>query len=408
MQKSTPLLLVFSSMLLVLILAGCQGSTAESPAPTTLPAASATPPPVTAAVFTPTPQPAPVTPTRNTPTTVMETPIGSTETAPTISPTQPAPETSAPTPTSPPASFPTSPAPSPTAESGAASCQDLAGFYGDLTIPDDTFFTQDTPFTKSWRIKNEGTCTWDSGYAVIFNSGDPLSAPLTSPLPSSVPPGSTVDISLEMRAPDAGGTYFSNWELQNAAGERFGLGKARKDFFWTRIAVAFLAPGEPVAGAPEGSPGSGGAASGTVGSSGACAYTSTPGYAQEAIQLINQARQANGLPALVENPLLDAAAQAHSIDMACSNHTSHTGTDGSSWSDRIAAQGYAAALALENVYAGDPVFGGTPQGAVDWWLGSPVHLANILNPNVTEIGVGYAASENAQYKGRFTAVFARP
>ncbi len=409
MQKISPQLLVLLCIFMALLLAGCQGSAAETQAPTAQPAASATPAATQQAVSTPTPLQAATPSTQPDPTHPVGTPASSPEAHPTDTPTQTGSQSTPPTPASPSPAAPTSPPSAASPEGSAESCLDLAGFYGDLSIPDDTFFYQDTPFTKSWRIKNEGSCTWDAGYAVIFNSGDPLSAPLTSPLPRSVPPGSTVDIALDMRAPDAGGSYYSNWELQNSSGDRFGLGKASKDFFWTRIKVGFLPSGEPVAGTSQGSPGAGGpAGSGENATAGSCAYTSPPGYAQEAIQYINQARLANGLPALAENPLLDAAALAHSIDMACNNHSSHTGTDGSSWPDRIAAQGYAAALALENVYAGDPTFGGTPRGAVDWWLGSPVHLANILNPNVTEIGVGYAASESAEYKGRFTAVFARP
>jgi uncharacterized protein YkwD len=94
--------------------------------------------------------------------------------------------------------------------------------------------------------------------------------------------------------------------------------------------------------------------------------------------------------------------------MACNNFISHTGSDGSSWGTRIAAQGYAANLALENIYSGDPTFGGDAQGAVNWWLNSAVHYANIMNPKVTEIGVGYASSASALYVGRLTAVFAAP
>lgn len=184
----------------------------------------------------------------------------------------------------------------------------------------------------------------------------------------------------------------------------FGTGSAAADQFWARIQVAWLASGGPVAGSPTEPPGSGG----TTGTAGSCEFTTNPGYVQTVIQLINQARAQNGLPALAENPALSAAAQVHSQDMACNDHFSHTGTDGSSWPDRVAAQGYAARLALENVYAGDPSFGGTPEEAVGWWLDSAVHRANILNPEVTEIGVGYVASPQATYTGRFTAVFARP
>ncbi|MFN2198526.1 MAG: NBR1-Ig-like domain-containing protein, partial [Anaerolineales bacterium] len=314
--------------------------------------------------------------------------------------------TPAPTETQAPEPSPTAPTAEPTetttAQQGGSACTDIAAFYGDLTVPDDTVYYQQTDFTKGWELRNNGTCTWDAGYRLVFNSGDPLGAPLTNPLPGQIEPGQTVNLYLDMRAPDGGGTYYSNWELQNGDGQRFGVGINGTDYFWARIKVTFLAPGESGTQPPGGAM-SGGGTSQTAGN---CAFTTNPGYVQDAITLINQARAGNGLPPLAENAALDAAAQAHSQDMACNNLISHTGSDGSSWGDRIRAQGYDYARALENIYAGDP--SGGAQDAVDWWLNSAVHYANIMDPDVTEIGVGFAASDNALYNGRFTADFAAP
>jgi uncharacterized protein YkwD len=108
------------------------------------------------------------------------------------------------------------------------------------------------------------------------------------------------------------------------------------------------------------------------------------------------------------NSSLSAAAFAHSQDMACQNFVSHTGSDGSNWRDRIAAQGYEAATSSENIYAGSPEFGGTPQGAFTWWMNSQIHHDNILDPDRTEIGVGYAFLASSEYGGYYTLVFARP
>lgn len=406
------------TLALIALLAACQTAPPPTPQPPATESAPAVSPtarneelPTATPESSATPIPSPTAASNPTSTITSEaTSTDSPETAPTE--TQPAPTATEaaseppPTATSQPAASPTATAsPESEAEAGSQACRDVAAFYGDLTIPDDTIFYQGERFEKGWRLRNNGSCTWGAGYAVVFHSGDLLGAASSNPLPGSIAPGETVDIFLPMQAPSGGGVYYSNWELQNAEGQRFGTGSAAADKFWTRIQVNWVPQGGSGGEAATGDPGTGG---GETVSSGSCEYTTDPVFVQTVITLINQARANNGLPALSENSALDTAAQTHSIDMACNNHSSHTGSDGSSWPQRIAAQGYAAGLALENVYAGDPAFGGTPQGAVNWWLNSETHLANILNPQVTEIGVGYAASPQATYIGRLTAVFARP
>jgi len=49
-----------------------------------------------------------------------------------------------------------------------------------------------------------------------------------------------------------------------------------------------------------------------------------------------------------------------------------------------------------------------PQRAFTWWMNSAPHRANLLSPNYTDIGLGYAYSADSSYGGYFTAVFARP
>ncbi len=105
------------------------------------------------------------------------------------------------------------------------------------------------------------------------------------------------------------------------------------------------------------------------------------------MQLINQARTGAGLAALTVNPQLSAAAQAHSTDMACYSLLSHTGSDGSSIQQRIAAAGYGASYSLEMIYGG---YGAYPQTAFDWWMNDPTHHAVIFDGRIREIGAGYA------------------
>jgi len=114
------------------------------------------------------------------------------------------------------------------------------------------------------------------------------------------------------------------------------------------------------------------------------------------LQLINDYRQANNLGPLTASPTLGAAALDHSKDMAAQDYSSHTGKDGSSMQDRMAAAGYDVAQAnftAENIYYGSAGLD-TPQAAFDWWKNSPGHNANMLSANFTAIGIGYATSAN--------------
>ncbi len=101
----------------------------------------------------------------------------------------------------------------------------LAGFISDVTIPDNTVMATNQNFTKTWRLRNIGTCTWTSAYTVAFINGDALgvstgySQSLTS---TSIPPGGTVDISVNMTAPSSNGTYTGNWSIREPGGLTFG------------------------------------------------------------------------------------------------------------------------------------------------------------------------------------------
>jgi len=102
-------------------------------------------------------------------------------------------------------------------------------------------------------------------------------------------------------------------------------------------------------------------------------------------QLTNQVRAQHGLRPLSFNQRLYAAAQNHSNDMARHGFMSHQGSNGSSMSDRVRAVGYNYSSIAENVAAGYR----TPEEVVRGWMNSPGHRKNILNPNLTEIGVGH-------------------
>ncbi len=114
----------------------------------------------------------------------------------------------------------------------------LAGNVIDVTYVDDTKVNADTSFIKTWRITNYGSCTWTSGYSLIFDSGDQMNSPASVQLTSgTVPPGNSVDVSVQLKAPHAKGTYQGNYRLKAPDGTIFGIGDGGQGAFWVRIKV---------------------------------------------------------------------------------------------------------------------------------------------------------------------------
>jgi cell division septation protein DedD len=114
---------------------------------------------------------------------------------------------------------------------------DRAGFVEDVTIPDGTEIVAGGKFTKTWKLSNDGTCTWTSDYEVVFASGDQMDGPDSKQLTSgSVAPGETVKISVDLKAPSETGTYRGYWLLSNARGQTFGIFPGNSPF-WVDIEV---------------------------------------------------------------------------------------------------------------------------------------------------------------------------
>lgn len=101
-------------------------------------------------------------------------------------------------------------------------------------------------------------------------------------------------------------------------------------------------------------------------------------------ELTNQEREANGLSALTWNDDLANVARAHSKDMADNNFFDHTNLKGKSPFDRMKEYGIRYRAAAENIAYGYT----TPESVVEAWMDSQGHRENILNPNLTELGVG--------------------
>jgi hypothetical protein len=100
------------------------------------------------------------------------------------------------------------------------------------TIPDNTSFEPNESFTKTWRLKNVGTCTWNTNYKLVFYEGDKMNGPSTKNLTQSVAPGEQVDFSVDLKAPASGGTYKGTWRIRDASDQVFVFN------IWVQIKVA--------------------------------------------------------------------------------------------------------------------------------------------------------------------------
>jgi hypothetical protein len=118
---------------------------------------------------------------------------------------------------------------------------DQAQFIKDVTIPDGTVIAPSTPFKKTWRLRNIGTCTW-SGYTLVFDSGEAMS-PVIEPI-GVVAPGQEVDVSVTFTAPAANNTYRSYWRVRNSSGVLLPVsGGTQGKSFYVEIKVAVTSSG---------------------------------------------------------------------------------------------------------------------------------------------------------------------
>lgn len=104
-------------------------------------------------------------------------------------------------------------------------------------MPDGSLFTPGSSFTKVWRLKNNGTCTWKTTYQVVLVSGDLMAGQNLMPLPGEVAPNQTIDLVMNFTAPLIEGDYRGNWQIRNDKGEIFGTTSTANKPFWVAIKV---------------------------------------------------------------------------------------------------------------------------------------------------------------------------
>lgn len=100
-------------------------------------------------------------------------------------------------------------------------CVVAARFIGDVTIPPGSVIQPGTTFQKTWQVQNTGSCIWINTYTIQNIRGGTLGATSPSPIPFTQP-NQTVNITLNMVAPQQPGTYTSVWQLRAPNGVLFG------------------------------------------------------------------------------------------------------------------------------------------------------------------------------------------
>jgi uncharacterized protein YkwD len=290
------------------------------------------------------------------------------------------------------------PTDSPPIPTNSPDCTNSAAFVADVTIADNEVLPASTDFKKTWRVKNTGTCIWGTDYTLSHYSEERMLAPNSVPL-SLTYPDQTVDISVELTAPNADGKYRGYFVIKNPAGLIMKIDNDSRLWVVINVSSQVAAATQNAGSIP------------VTGSEGdlvdsTCAFTTDAAKVAETISAINAYRAENGLPAYIINELLTKAATVHANDIACNKLFAHTGSNGSTPAARVAASGYTASSATENVYGSYPPL--TGQGAVDWWKNDKTdirHNQNLLSTVYTEIGMAYSFFNNFGY---YVLVFAAP
>jgi hypothetical protein len=113
-----------------------------------------------------------------------------------------------------------------------------AQFVSDLSVPDGTAFSSGEGFTKTWRLKNVGSCPWTADYALVFVGGNAMGGPSVTTLGATVFPGDTVNLSINLVAPAGSGEYVGSYMLRNSGNGLFGIGASGSTAFWVKINVS--------------------------------------------------------------------------------------------------------------------------------------------------------------------------
>ncbi|WKU43109.1 CAP domain-containing protein [Streptomyces sp. VNUA116] len=234
-------------------------------------------------------------------------------------------------------------------------------------------------------------------------ASEPAADPSTEPLKDRSSVGEA--------APSASGTHSASPSASASKAPEKGQGKGRSQEKQDQAEAGTEAGAEPDdraaaktgeapstgrgngSGSGSGNNGSGGNRKPVSGGGGTQAGGANSKYVQQIVDMVNAERAKAGCSPLTVNAKLQAAAQGHSDDMAARDYYDHTSPEGKSPGDRMTAAGYHWSTYGENIFK-------SPQDArtaMDGWMKSSGHRANILNCSFKEIGVGINFKSNGPW-----------
>lgn len=146
------------------------------------------------------------------------------------------------------------PAPTPPATPGPPPCIHGMGYVADLNYDDKNMkappvMAPGQPFTKKWRVRNTGTCAWEPDFRLAYVSGNRPEASMggsSIAIGRRVEPRQTIDLAVNLRAPQNWGTYQAFWKMQDSQGKDFG------EVIWVGIQVPNPNPPTPTPAPPPG------------------------------------------------------------------------------------------------------------------------------------------------------------
>lgn len=124
-------------------------------------------------------------------------------------------------------------------------CVFKAQYVADVTIADNTVLAPGQTFTKTWRVRNIGTCAWGPGSALhqlAFVGNNALGAPPSVEISNAVAVGAEADISVPMVAPAQAGSFESDWKLRADDDTLVGVGPANVALYVKIIVQAAPSP----------------------------------------------------------------------------------------------------------------------------------------------------------------------
>ena len=125
-------------------------------------------------------------------------------------------------------------------------------------------------------------------------------------------------------------------------------------------------------------------------------------FERRVIELTNIERKKGGLAPLRLNLELASAARWLAQDMSEKNYFAHTDRKGRGIEPRLPDFGYTSYETIgENIAGGQT----TPEAVVEAWLHSEHHRQNLLNPNYSEMGVGFVFAGGSELKSYWVQDF---